>query len=89
MLRSEARCLLLRTIQTQKYIVWAECRVYYVKECGTYRNHFFFKELNYCNGFDRRIARQQLCKHGPTRNNRGSCVVRVRGDVTQQQAVIA
>jgi hypothetical protein len=24
----------------------------------------------YCNGFDQRIARQQLCKQGPTRNNR-------------------
>jgi hypothetical protein len=23
----------------------------------------------YCNGFDQRVARQQLCKHGPTRNN--------------------
>jgi hypothetical protein len=28
----------------------------------------------YCNGFDQRVARQQLCKHGPTRNNRGSVV---------------
>jgi hypothetical protein len=23
-----------------------------------------------CNGFDKRVARQQLCKHSPTRNNR-------------------
>jgi hypothetical protein len=28
----------------------------------------------YCNGFDRRIARQQLCKHGPTCKNGGGCV---------------
>jgi hypothetical protein len=28
----------------------------------------------YCNGFDQRVARQQLSKHGPTRNNEGSCV---------------
>jgi hypothetical protein len=28
----------------------------------------------YCNGFDQRVARQQLCKHGTLRNNRGSCV---------------
>jgi hypothetical protein len=24
----------------------------------------------YCNGYDKCVARQQLCKHGPTRNNR-------------------
>jgi hypothetical protein len=36
----------------------------------------------YCNRFDERVARQQLCKHGPTRNNKGSCVFRVLGDVT-------
>jgi hypothetical protein len=36
-----------------------------------------------CNGFYQRVARQQLCKHGPTRNNRGSCVPRVCGDVTR------
>jgi hypothetical protein len=28
----------------------------------------------YCNGFDERVARQQFCKQGPTRNNRESCV---------------
>jgi hypothetical protein len=28
----------------------------------------------YCNESDQRVIRQQLCKHGPTRNNRGSCV---------------
>jgi hypothetical protein len=39
---------------------------------------------SYCNGFDQRFARQQLCKHGTTSNNKGSCVFRVRGDVTQQ-----
>jgi hypothetical protein len=38
----------------------------------------------YCNGLDQRVARQPLCKHGPTRNSGGSCVLRVRGDVTQQ-----
>jgi hypothetical protein len=26
--------------------------------------------MKYCIGFDQRVARQQLCKHGPTRNNR-------------------
>jgi hypothetical protein len=39
--------------------------------------------LKYGNGFDQRVARQHLCKHGPTSNNRGSCAFRVRGDVTQ------
>jgi hypothetical protein len=28
----------------------------------------------YCNRFDQRIDMEQPCKHGPTRNNRGSCV---------------
>jgi hypothetical protein len=28
----------------------------------------------YHNGFDQRVARQQLCKHGPTCNNTGGCV---------------
>jgi hypothetical protein len=41
----------------------------------------------YFNGFDQRIARQQLCKHGPTRNSRGGCVFRVCGDVTQRWLV--
>jgi hypothetical protein len=26
-----------------------------------------------CNGIDHHIARQQLCKHGPTHNNGGTC----------------
>jgi hypothetical protein len=32
----------------------------------------------YCNGFNQRVARQQLCKHGPTHNKWGfvSYVVR-------------
>jgi hypothetical protein len=42
----------------------------------------------YCNGFDQRVARQQLCKHGPTRNNRGGCASYVRGEVTQQSIVL-
>jgi hypothetical protein len=29
---------------------------------------------SFCNRFDRHVARQQLCKHGPTRNNRWDCV---------------
>jgi hypothetical protein len=29
--------------------------------------------LMLCNRFDLRVARQQLCKHGPTRNNRWGC----------------
>jgi hypothetical protein len=37
----------------------------------------------YCNGFDQRVARQQLCKHGPTRNSRRSCVLHVRGHGSQ------
>jgi hypothetical protein len=32
------------------------------------------KTPSHCNGFDQRVAGQQLCKHGPTWNNRGSCV---------------
>jgi hypothetical protein len=36
-----------------------------------------------CKGSDQRVARQQPNEHGPTRNNGGSCVFRVRGDVTQ------
>jgi hypothetical protein len=28
----------------------------------------------YCNVLDQRVARQQLCKHGPTRNNTWSCI---------------
>jgi hypothetical protein len=31
-----------------------------------------FKVLKYCNGFDQSVARQQLCKHVPTRNSK-SC----------------
>jgi hypothetical protein len=31
----------------------------------------------YCTSFDQRVARKQLCKHGPTRNNRWGCVVYV------------
>jgi hypothetical protein len=31
-------------------------------------------ECWYCNGFDQRVVTQQLCKHGPTRNNRWGCV---------------
>jgi hypothetical protein len=38
--------------------------------------------------FDQRVASQQLCKHGPTRNNRGGCVLRVRGDVTERWVVV-
>jgi hypothetical protein len=37
-----------------------------------------------CNGFDQTVVWQQFCKHGPTRDNRGSCVFHVRSDVTQQ-----
>jgi hypothetical protein len=35
---------------------------------------FVFSYVAYCNGFDQRVARQQLCKHGPTRNSRWGCV---------------
>jgi hypothetical protein len=30
--------------------------------------------IEYCNRCDQRIARQQLCKHGSTRNNRSNGV---------------
>jgi hypothetical protein len=33
------------------------------------------------NGFDQFVARQQFCKNVPTRNNRGSCIFLVGGDV--------
>jgi hypothetical protein len=32
------------------------------------------QESKYYNWFDQRVARQQLCKYGPTRNNRWGCV---------------
>jgi hypothetical protein len=35
---------------------------------------FLCRISSYCKGFDQHVARQQLCKHGSTRNNRGSCV---------------
>jgi hypothetical protein len=41
-------------------------------------------EWYYCNGFHERVARLQLCKHGPTRNDRGNCVFQVRSDVTRE-----
>jgi hypothetical protein len=41
-----------------------------------------------CNGFDERVARQQFCKHGPTRNSRRGSVLLVRGDVTQLWVVV-
>jgi hypothetical protein len=55
----------------------------------TYKNPVLVFELYfnidpYCNGYEQRVARQQLCKHGPTRNNRGNSVFCARGDVTQQ-----
>jgi hypothetical protein len=37
--------------------------------------------LRYCNRFDKPVARQQLCKHGPTGNNRwGSVFYVVRAE---------
>jgi hypothetical protein len=41
---------------------------------GITQSFLMLKEVIYCNGFDQRVARQQLCKHAPTRNNRGSCI---------------
>jgi hypothetical protein len=35
---------------------------------------WFIIDQSYCNGFDQRVARQQLCKHSPTLNNRCGCV---------------
>jgi hypothetical protein len=43
----------------------------------------YFFHVKYCNGFDQRVVRQELCKHGPTRNNTGGClfyVVRARAN---------
>jgi hypothetical protein len=42
----------------------------------------------YFNGFNKRVARQQLCKHGPTHKNGGDCFLRLRGDVTQRWVVV-
>jgi hypothetical protein len=42
----------------------------------------------YGNVFDQRFAMQQLCKHGPTHNNRGGYAFRVRGDVMQLWVVV-
>jgi hypothetical protein len=42
----------------------------------------------YYNRFDQRIARQQLCKHSSTCDNRGGCVFFVRGNVTQWWMVV-
>jgi hypothetical protein len=37
--------------------------------------HSYFAYLHiYCNWFDQRVAKQRLCKHGPTHNNRRGCV---------------
>jgi hypothetical protein len=55
-----------------------------------YPINFMLNSDKYPDRFDERVARQQLCKHGPTRNNRGSCVFflprnwLMRCDVTQQ-----
>jgi hypothetical protein len=35
---------------------------------------YHIKYLKYRNGFDQRVAMQQLSEHSPTRNNRESCV---------------
>jgi hypothetical protein len=38
------------------------------------RTGFLWPLVNTLNRFDQRVARQHLCKHGPTRNNRWGCV---------------
>jgi hypothetical protein len=38
------------------------------------------RRWKYCNRFDQRVARQQLCKHSPTHNNRWGCVLYVRAE---------
>jgi hypothetical protein len=55
----------------------------------TVNQHFTHKSFSlfYWNEIDQRVARQQLCKHGPKRNKRGGCVLRVPGDVTQPWVV--
>jgi hypothetical protein len=42
----------------------------------SYIMHNFSAKQNkmYCNRLYHCVARQQLCKHGPTCNNKGSCV---------------
>jgi hypothetical protein len=36
--------------------------------------YIVFIFIAFCNEFDQRVAREQLCKNGLIRNNRGSCV---------------
>jgi hypothetical protein len=51
--------------------------------CILFRRYRCLPSLGkYCNEFNQRVARQQLRKHGQTRNNRGSFVFRIRVDVT-------
>jgi hypothetical protein len=55
----------------------------------TLRNNApLFVFYSYCNGFDERVARQQLRKHGSACNISGGCVFRVRDDVTQRWVVV-
>jgi hypothetical protein len=39
----------------------------------------------YCNGFDQRVSRQQLCKHGTLRNNRETVLQGVRAVTVAMQ----
>jgi hypothetical protein len=50
--------------------------------------YFLLVRRKYCKRFDQRVARQQLYKQGPTSNNKGLCVFRVLGDVTQRWVVV-
>jgi hypothetical protein len=49
---------------------------------NTYSMKFMLNSVKYCNGFDQRVARQQLWKHGPTLNNRGNCVFFLSAQLT-------
>jgi hypothetical protein len=51
------------------YKIWIICSFYPIIQIL----YLLFLTKEY-NGFDQPIARKQLCEHGSTRNNRGSCV---------------
>jgi hypothetical protein len=71
------RCWVLGKIQNFHGI----CRLYLafvMVICMTLFKNFWSVFLSwsvqYCNGFDQRVAKQWLCKHGPMGNSRWGCV---------------
>jgi hypothetical protein len=71
-------------VGSRRLTAWNIVRLYFglMREVNV---KYFYK---YYNGSDQRVARQQLCKHGPTRNNKGGRVFRIRDDVTQRWVVV-